>query len=149
MRATDNADEILKASRNYVGEALLHPRKDDIIEFARGTVLLRVGKNDYSADIIVGTKKNNSLLLYDIINLNHISIEERSQMQGIVHEQNVQSQQPPASDNNSISDSKKRLTHSPEVQSGEAVANKAAGGQSFNKSISDSAEKINRKEKNP
>ena len=118
MRATDNADEILKASRNYVGEALLHPRKDDIIEFARGTVLLRVGKNDYSADIIVGTKKNNSLLLYDIINLNHISIEERSQMQGKAdNEQNVQNQQMPASDNNSISDfaekdnREKRKTH--------------------------------------
>lgn len=118
MRATDNADEILKASRNYVGEALLHPRKDDIIEFARGTVLLRVGKNDYSADIIVGTKKNNSLLLYDIINLNHISIEERSQMQGKAdNEQNVQNPQMPASDNNSISDfaekdnREKRKTH--------------------------------------
>ena len=105
MRATDNADEILKASRNYVGEALLHPRKDDIIEFARGTVLLRVGKNDYSADIIVGTKKNNSLLLYDIINLNHISIEERSQMQGKAdNEQNVQNPQPSASGSNGISD---------------------------------------------
>ena len=75
---------------------------------------------------------------------------KRSQMQGKAdNEQNVQNPQMPASDNNSISDSKKRLTHSPEVQSGEAVANKAAGGQSFNKSISDSAEKINRKEKNP
>ena len=97
---------------------MLHPRKDDIIEFARGTVLLRVGKNDYSADIIVGTKKNNSLLLYDIINLNHISIEERSQMQGKAdNEQNVQNQQMPASDNNSISDfaekdnREKRKTH--------------------------------------
>ena len=31
-----------------------HSRKDDIVDFAKGTVLLRVGSNDYSADVIVG-----------------------------------------------------------------------------------------------
>lgn len=40
IRATNNADEIIKASRNYINEALVHPRKDNIQEFARGDILL-------------------------------------------------------------------------------------------------------------
>ncbi|MDR3207697.1 MAG: hypothetical protein LBT60_05140, partial [Oscillospiraceae bacterium] len=55
LRVTNNADEILRASRNYVNEKPMHHRKDDIASFARGTVLLRVGANDYIATVIVGT----------------------------------------------------------------------------------------------
>lgn len=69
LRATDNVDEILKASRDYVNEAPLHPRKDNITDFARGNVLIRVGSNDYNAEVIVGTKRNGDMILYDIINL--------------------------------------------------------------------------------
>jgi len=69
LRATDNADEILKASRNYVNEAPLHPRKDNIMQFARGSVLLRIGKKDYEASVIVGTKKDGTMLLYDFLYL--------------------------------------------------------------------------------
>lgn len=57
LRATDNADEILRATTDWVNEGLNHPRKDRITDFARGNVLLRVGGNDYTADVVVGTKK--------------------------------------------------------------------------------------------
>lgn len=76
FRATNNADEILKASRNYVNEALLHPRKDAIIDFARGEVMLRIGNNEYSAQVIIGNRENGSLMLYDIINLSPINIQQ-------------------------------------------------------------------------
>ena len=69
LRATNNADEILQASRNWVNEALLHRRKDTITDFARGEVLLRIGNNDYRAQVVVGNRGNGNLLLYDIINL--------------------------------------------------------------------------------
>ena len=74
LRATNNADEILKASQNYVNEALIHPRKDNIQQFARGDVLLRIGNYDYSANVIVAMQSNRKLLLYDIININPTSI---------------------------------------------------------------------------
>ena len=45
-----------------------------------------------------------SLMMFFLIMVWNDRNMKRSQMQGIVHEQNVQSQQPPASDNNSISD---------------------------------------------
>ncbi len=69
LRATNNADEILRAVRNWVNEALLPPRRDAIIDFVRGEVLMRIGSNDYSAQVIVGNRGAGNLLLYDIINL--------------------------------------------------------------------------------
>lgn len=78
LRATNNAGEILKASRNYVNEALLHPRKDTIQQFARGDVLLRIGNNDYSAKVVVGLTKGNKMLLYDILDIQTANISERS-----------------------------------------------------------------------
>ena len=76
LRATNNADEILKASRNYVNEALKHPRKDNIQEFARGNVLLRIGKNDYRAEVIVGKRANGNLIMYDIIGFQPTNIKK-------------------------------------------------------------------------
>ena len=77
LRATDNADEILTATTDWVNEGLGHPRKDNIADFARGTVLLRVGGRDYSADVVVGTRENGSMLLYDVLNLQTTSFKKR------------------------------------------------------------------------
>lgn len=52
-RALNNSDEIILASREYINEGLKHARKDDIIDFARAKVHMRVGENDYIADILV------------------------------------------------------------------------------------------------
>ena len=77
LRATDNADEILRATTDWVNEGINHPRKDRITDFARGNVLLRVGGNDYTADVVVGTKKNGSMALYDVLNLQPTSFTEK------------------------------------------------------------------------
>ena len=77
LRATDNADEILRATTDWVNEGLNHPRKDRITDFARGNVLLRVGGNDYTADVVVGMKKNGSMALYDVLNLQPTSFTEK------------------------------------------------------------------------
>ena len=113
-RATNNADEMVRAARNWVNEALLHPRKDTIIDFARGNVQIRIGNNDYTAQVIVGNRGKGGLLLYDIINLAPTSIQDRikksgAEFTGQPHEagRTVDSSTPtqsaaPASDNNSI-----------------------------------------------
>lgn len=77
FRATDYADEIILASRDYINEGLKHARKDNIRDFARGTVLLRIGQNDYQADVIVGSKKSGDLLLYDVVNMQETAIDEK------------------------------------------------------------------------
>ena len=78
FRAANNADEIILASRAYINEGLNHARKDNIRDFARGTVLLRVGSNDYSAEVVVGTTDRGSMLLYDIVNLKNTQINDKS-----------------------------------------------------------------------
>lgn len=78
FRSANYADEIILASRDYINEGLRHERKDNIRDFARGTVQLRVGENDYTAEVIVGTTSGGNMLLYDIVNLQPTKIQERS-----------------------------------------------------------------------
>lgn len=77
LRATDNADEILRAATGWVNEGLNHPRTDNIRDFARGNVLLRVGGNDYAAEVVVGTRVNGEMILYDVLNMQPASFEKR------------------------------------------------------------------------
>ena len=67
LTASNNLDEIVLASTNYINEDLKHQRKDNIVEFARGEVLMQIGNNKYNAKVIVGLTKNNQMLLYDIV----------------------------------------------------------------------------------
>ena len=77
MRSTDNVDEIIKATTDWINEGLKHGRKDDIRDFARGNVLLRIGGNDYTAEVVVGTKASGTMLLYDILNLTPTQFTEK------------------------------------------------------------------------
>lgn len=77
LRATNNADEILRAARDYVNEALIHPRNDSIHDFARGSVQLRVGGNDYTAQVVVAMRSNGKMLLYDVINMEPTTIQSK------------------------------------------------------------------------
>ena len=83
LRATNNADEILVATQGWVSEGLDHPRKDNITDFARGTVLLSIGGNDYSASVVVGTHKNGKMMLYDIIDLAPTKITKKETSEAI------------------------------------------------------------------
>ncbi|MBQ7327170.1 MAG: hypothetical protein IJW93_06840 [Clostridia bacterium] len=83
LRATNNSDEILNAATGWISEGLKHPRQDNIVDFARGNVLLRVGQNDYSASVIVGTQKNGTMLLYDIIDLKQTNITKKETVETI------------------------------------------------------------------
>ena len=75
MNVFGNADELLRASKNYVGEKIKHARKDSFIEFARGDVDFKVDDRGYSANVIVGTTKSGTAVLYDIVDLKTKKIE--------------------------------------------------------------------------
>ena len=66
LKTMANVDEVVWASTDYVNEEPAHARKDAIVDFARGKVNLRIGENDYLADVIIGNTKENKLVLYDI-----------------------------------------------------------------------------------
>ncbi|MBO5321703.1 MAG: hypothetical protein J6B22_03740 [Clostridia bacterium] len=78
LSAFENADELLKSARDYIGEEIKHIRKDNFKEFARGVVDFKVDDRGYSADIIVGTTKTNVAILYDIVHLQEKEIEDAS-----------------------------------------------------------------------
>ncbi|MBE7063545.1 MAG: hypothetical protein E7390_07160 [Ruminococcaceae bacterium] len=77
LRATNNADEIVLAATNWVNEAKGHERNDNIESFARGNTLIKIGGRDYLADVVVATRNNGNMLLYDILNLSPTSITEK------------------------------------------------------------------------
>ena len=87
FKATDNLDEIIKATMNWVGEGPTHPRTDDIVEFARGNALMRIGQNDYEAEVLVATERNGALLIYDIVNMQPTTITERYSSTGHAHKE--------------------------------------------------------------
>lgn len=69
LRASNNLDEIIVSSINYINEDLNHLRKDNIVQFARGNVLMQIGNNQYNAKVIIGFTSGNNMVLYDLINL--------------------------------------------------------------------------------
>lgn len=79
MRAANNADEIVKGSRNYVDEALNHARKDGMKQFARGNILMEIGGRKYNAEVVIGTNGENKQVLYDVINLKNADFTKNQQ----------------------------------------------------------------------
>ncbi len=57
MRLAAHPQEIVYATTNYINEGLKHPRKDDIIDFSRGSLLFDSNGNKYSADVVIGLNK--------------------------------------------------------------------------------------------
>lgn len=108
LHAIANADEILKVANNWVGEKLTHKRTDNIIEFARGNLLYKVGDNGYIADVIVGTKDNGAAVLYDIKNIYSKKITEAPRVTKGESESNSL-RTPSASVNNTIPQSTSKI----------------------------------------
>ena len=92
LRAIGNADEILVVSDKYVNEEPNHQRKDRIVSFARGTATLDVGGNGYDASVIVGTKDDGEMILYDLVDMKSVQIKKRAQRtagQDAVHDRSA------------------------------------------------------------
>ncbi len=67
LSTINNADEILKAAKNWIGRELEHQRKDDIVEFAEAYVRYRVSNRG---------RLNGAAVLYDITDIKNIKITE-------------------------------------------------------------------------
>lgn len=86
MRAANNADEILQASTDYVSENPTHERTDNIIDFGRGNVQIEVGGQMYDADVLVGTKNDGSMLLYDFVGMTKKETQRTAGRQSAPHD---------------------------------------------------------------
>lgn len=76
MRMANNADEMTQQARNVANESPKHARKDNILSFNRGQLFVRVGKNDYSVQVVTGVRPDGSELLYDVVNVRPAKIKE-------------------------------------------------------------------------
>jgi hypothetical protein len=79
MRMAGSLDEIVEGANGYKYELPKHSRKDDIIGFVRGNVQIRVGNNDYLADVVFADRKNAGLIFYDIVGIKPTTIKVAAQ----------------------------------------------------------------------
>lgn len=73
MDSLMHQQEIVYATVNFVNEEVKHKRTDNIIDFARGNVLLQVNGNQYKADVVFAYTKGGIIELYDIVNIENDS----------------------------------------------------------------------------
>ena len=81
MRMAANLDEIIQAAENWRREAPRHPRKDNLVEFNRAAVRIRVGENDYVAEIVTGIRRNQREIFYDIVGIKPTKIRTSTAIQ--------------------------------------------------------------------
>ena len=80
LRLLSHPQDIIYATTDYINEAPKHARTDDIIDFARGKMLMDIGGRKYSADVVIGFTEGGICELHDIVNINATAFEykERS-----------------------------------------------------------------------
>lgn len=79
MRLLNHPVDVILATTNYVNEGLKHPRKDNIVDFARGNLLLDIIGNKYEADVVIGFTKYGMCELHDIVNMKPTTFEYKKE----------------------------------------------------------------------
>ena len=75
LLSAQNLDEILKSGKNKKIEDLKHSRNDGFKQFAHSDVLLKVGENGYTADVIIGITTQNAMVFYDIVDMRKADVK--------------------------------------------------------------------------
>lgn len=83
LEILNNADEVLQAAHSWIGEGPKHQSSRGFVEFGRGRVAFRVDGQGYSADVIVGIKKDGSAQLYDLVRIDRVKIKGASNTDNI------------------------------------------------------------------
>lgn len=104
MNVAQSLDDVIYASTDYINEALKHPRWDDITQFARGSVLIRIGGNDYEAKVIVAYRDSGEMLLYDIQEFRATTLSIKNKRYSLHGAEESVSRRATTSLNNSISE---------------------------------------------
>ena len=80
MRVAGHPQDIVYATTKYINEGLKHKRKDNIVDFARGEILIDVSGRKYLADAVIGFTKSGICELHDIVNMNSTSFEYKKEV---------------------------------------------------------------------
>lgn len=80
MRVAGHPQDIVYATTKYINEGLKHERKDNIVDFARGEILIDVSGRKYLANAVIGFTKSGICELHDIVNMNSTSFEYKKEV---------------------------------------------------------------------
>lgn len=69
MRLFNHPSEIVLATTNYINELLKHPRNDNIVDFARGELLVDVSGRQYVAEVVIGFTGQGLCELHDVVKM--------------------------------------------------------------------------------
>ena len=70
MRTAGAIDDVVIAATDWARDGkLLHPRTDNFVDFEHGKVLIEAGKNQYSAEVVVGITKDGDSVFYDVVDI--------------------------------------------------------------------------------
>jgi hypothetical protein len=75
MRMAANLDEIIAQADSITSEAATHERKDAIQSFNRGEIDIRVGQNDYKANVLTAVFPDTHEIFYDVVGIQPIKIK--------------------------------------------------------------------------
>lgn len=71
--------DIVYATTDHINESPNHSRKDNIVDFARGTLLIDVAGRQYESEVVIGFTKSVICELHDIVNLKPTKFEYKKE----------------------------------------------------------------------
>ena len=80
--------DVISQNAQYQNEIPTHERTDNIVNFERGEIDLKIGNNNYTTDVVIGVKKNGSKIFYDLSNIKKQKQPPRSQSRTHGHPSN-------------------------------------------------------------
>ena len=138
MRMAANLDEIISVANEVANEPANHERNDGILSFNRSSVAMRVGGNDYNAEVVTAIKPGTHEIFYDIVNVQPGKIKESATGERYLEQNSV-----PTDTDMALSE-KKHPTELQSVKQKASLATNVGERTSSTKNIPQNGENVNK-----
>lgn len=138
MRMAASLDEIISVANEVANEPANHERNDGILSFNRSSVAMRVGGNDYNAEVVTAIKPGTHEIFYDIVNVQPGKIKE-----GATGERYLEQNSVPTDTDMALSE-KKHPTEQQSVKQKDSLATNVGERTSSIKNIPQNGENVNK-----
>lgn len=138
MRMAANLDEIISVANEVANEPANHERNDGILSFNRSSVAMRVGGNDYNAEVVTAIKPGTHEIFYDIVNVQPGKIKESATGERYLEQNSV-----PTDTDMALSE-KKHPTELQSVKQKDSLATNVGERTSSIKNIPQNGENVNK-----
>ena len=138
MRMAASLDEIISVAKEVANEPANHERNDGILSFNRSSVAMRVGGNDYNAEVVTAIKPGTHEIFYDIVNVQPGKIKESATGERYLEQNSV-----PTDTDMALSE-KKHPTEQQSVKQKDSLATNVGERTSSIKNIPQNGENVNK-----